>query len=153
MSVIWHKVWRDLWHNKFRTALIVLATAVGVFALGFVYGTSGVMRTRMTESHRASRFPHITFYTSRFDREVVETIHREPGVADAEGETLAGIRWKLEGPARTIARRGCRTTNRREPSHRGPGYQDVHRRDCGTREADVGPRRGGHRRQRQHLGG
>jgi putative ABC transport system permease protein len=97
MSVIWRKVWRDLWQNKFRTALIVLAIAVGVFALGFVYGTSGVMRTRMTESHKASRFPHITFYTSRFDREVVETILREPGVADAEGETLTGIRWKLEG--------------------------------------------------------
>jgi len=97
MSVIWRKVWRDLWRNKFRTALIVLATAVGVFALGFVYGTSGVMRTRMTESHKASRFPHITFYTSRFSREVVETIRHEPGVADAEGETLTGIRWKLKG--------------------------------------------------------
>jgi putative ABC transport system permease protein len=97
MSVIWRKVWRDLWHNKFRTALIVLATAVGVFALGFVYGTSGVMRTRMTESHKASRFPHITLYTSRFGREAAETIRREPGVADAEGETLTSIRWKLEG--------------------------------------------------------
>jgi putative ABC transport system permease protein len=74
----------------------VLATAVGVFALGFVFGTSGVMRTRMTESHKASRFPHITLYTSRFGREVVENIRREAGVADAEGETLAGIRWKLE---------------------------------------------------------
>ena len=97
MSVIWRKVWRDLWLNKFRTALIVLSTAVGVFALGFVFGTAGVMRTRMTESHIASRFPHITLYTSRFGREVVEIIRREPGVVDAEGETLTGIRWKLEG--------------------------------------------------------
>ena len=36
MSVIWHKVWRDLAHNKARTALVVLSIAVGVFALGVV---------------------------------------------------------------------------------------------------------------------
>ena len=97
MSVIWRKVWRDLWDNKFRTALVVLAIAVGVFSLGFVYGTAGVMKARMTASHRESRFPHISFITSRIDRETVERIRSQPGVADAEGETVTGIRWKLPG--------------------------------------------------------
>ena len=63
MSVIWRKVWRDLWQNKFRTLLVVLSTALGVFALGFVYGASGALTARMTESHKASVFPHITLYT------------------------------------------------------------------------------------------
>jgi len=97
MSIIWHKVWRDLWRNKLRTILVVLSTAVGVFALGFVYGGAEVMRTRMTESHRASLFPHIIFYTGRFDQDVVDAIGHEPGVADAEGLSAASIRWKLEG--------------------------------------------------------
>jgi len=97
MSVIWRKVWRDLWRSKFRTALVVLSTAVGVFALGFVYGTSDVLRTRMTESHRASIFPHITFYTSRFDYDIVDTILHEAGVADAEAQRVATFRWKLDG--------------------------------------------------------
>jgi putative ABC transport system permease protein len=99
MSVIWRKVWRDLWRNKSRTILVVLSTAVGVFALGFVYGTSGVMRARMTESHKASIFPHLTFYTSRFDQEIVDVIRRQPGVADAEGELVVSVRWKLDGEA------------------------------------------------------
>jgi putative ABC transport system permease protein len=97
MSIIWHKVLRDLWRNKFRTALIVLSTAVGVFALGFVYGTSGIMTAEMTKSHKASLFPHITFYTSLFNHDAVDTILHEPGVAEAEGESVASIRWKLEG--------------------------------------------------------
>ena len=38
MSVIWHKVWFDLWSNKIRTMLAVLSIAVGVFAIGAVFG-------------------------------------------------------------------------------------------------------------------
>jgi len=97
MSIAWLKVWRDLWHNKFRTVLVVLSTAVGVFALGLVFGMSGVMRARMTESHQASNAPHIEMYTSWFDQDVVEATLREPGVTDAEGEVREGFRWKFEG--------------------------------------------------------
>ena len=99
MSIIWHKVWRDLWRNKFRTILVIFSTAVGVFALGFVYGTSGVLTARMTESHQASVFPHITFYTSLFDHDVMDTVRHETGVADVEAQRVAAIRWKREGEA------------------------------------------------------
>jgi len=97
MSIVWRKVWRDLWGNKFRTFLVVLSTGVGVFALGLVFGLSDVMRTRMTESHRASLFPHIVFYTNRFDHDVVDAIRRESDILDAEGEAVSSFRWKLEG--------------------------------------------------------
>ena len=97
MSVTWRKVWRDLWHNKLRTLLVVLATAVGVFALGLVFGLSGVMRDQMTQSHEASNSPHLEFYTSPFNQDIVDAILGEPGVADAEGETNTAFRWKLEG--------------------------------------------------------
>jgi len=97
MSVIWRKVWRDLWRNKFRTILVVFSTAVGIFALGFVYGTSDVLRAQLTASHKACLFPHVAFYTGLLDRDVVDAMRHEPGVADAEGERVAAIRWKLEG--------------------------------------------------------
>jgi putative ABC transport system permease protein len=98
MSIAWRKVWRDLWSDKLRTLLVVLATTVGVFALGMVFGLSGVMRAQMTESHRASNAPHLEFYTSLVDQEVVEAVMRDPQVAAAEGETRSfGFRWKLEG--------------------------------------------------------
>ena len=95
MSIIWRKVWRDLAHNKTRTLLVVLSTAVGVFALGLVFGLSGVMRTRMTEDHRARIPAHITFRGGVFNQGVIDSIRREPGVADAEGETHTSFRWRL----------------------------------------------------------
>ena len=85
MSIIWRKVWRDLWGNKLRTLLIVLATAVGVFALGLTFGMSDVIRARFTESHRASVAPHIVFFTSQFDQDVIDATLRESGVAGAGG--------------------------------------------------------------------
>ena len=61
MSITLRKVWRDLWHSKFRTLLIVLATAAGVFALGFVYGTSGTLNASLAESHLPPAPPRAEF--------------------------------------------------------------------------------------------
>jgi putative ABC transport system permease protein len=97
MSVIWRKVWRDLWRAKLRTFLVVLSTAVGVFALGFVYGMSGFLSERLTASHRDSVPPHLTFFTGLFGEEMVEAVREEPGVADAEGQAVIAIRWKKPG--------------------------------------------------------
>jgi putative ABC transport system permease protein len=97
VSISWRKIWRDLWRNKFRTFLVVLSTTVGVFALGFVYGTSGVLRERLTESYQASIPAHLAFYTSMYQPELVDTLRNEPGVADAEGVFVTSIRWKLPG--------------------------------------------------------
>jgi putative ABC transport system permease protein len=95
---MWRKVWRDMWHSKRRTLLVILATAVGVFSLGMVYGTSGMMRERMSEDYQEIAPSHINYFgISRFDRQVVETVRRMPGVADAEGGTRASLRWKLAG--------------------------------------------------------
>ena len=99
MSIIWRKVWRDLWDNKLRTLLVIMATAVGIFAIGSIFGSSGMMRDQMTRSHVESNAPHITFYTSRFQEETLDVIRREPGVAAAEGEATASFRWRLSGEA------------------------------------------------------
>lgn len=97
MGVIWRKVWRDLARSKVRTALVVLSTAVGVFALGLVIGLSGVLRSRIVESYRASVAAHITFWGGPFSRDTVAAVRREPGVAAAEGEIGRSFRWKLDG--------------------------------------------------------
>jgi putative ABC transport system permease protein len=109
MGVVWKKVWRDLAHNKARTALAVISTAVGVFALGLVFGLSGVMRDQLTAVHRKALPAHITLWGGPFSPEVVDAVRREPGVLDTEGEIVASFRWKLEGEenwrdARVVAR-------------------------------------------------
>ena len=42
----WHKVIRDLWSNKTKTILVVLAIAVGLFAFGSVFITQDVLVAR-----------------------------------------------------------------------------------------------------------
>ena len=94
--MVWSKVWRDLARNKARTSLVVLSTAASVFALGLVFGLSGVLRARIMESHRAAVPAHITFWGGPFSPDTVDAVQREPGVAAAEGETATSFRWKLE---------------------------------------------------------
>ena len=96
-SVVWKKVWRDLAHNKARTALAVLSTAVGVFALGLVFGLSGAMKAQLTATHLQAMPAHISFWGGPFSPDVVHAIEREPGVIDAEGEIVSSFRWKFEG--------------------------------------------------------
>ena len=39
MGVIRHKIWSDIWHNKGRTAQVVLIIAMGAFAIGMTLAT------------------------------------------------------------------------------------------------------------------
>jgi len=98
MSVTWRKALRDLAHNKLRTLLAALSTAVGVFALGLVFGMFGVMQQRMTEDYKATNPAHINLWRGPFDQKIVEAVLQEPGVDKVELMIWAiPFRWKLEG--------------------------------------------------------
>ncbi len=97
MSIIWRKVRRDLWRNKLRSILVVISTAVGIFSLGFVYGLSGLLTDRVAASYQERIPAHLDFYTSPFNWQATETIRREPGVLEAEGESMALARWQSVG--------------------------------------------------------
>lgn len=98
MSIIWHKVWRDLTRDRIRTFLVVLSTAVGVFALGMVIGMSSIMGQRMTEDFQMTIPSHITFQVApSFDASVVSAIEKDPAVATASATALVPFRWKLRG--------------------------------------------------------
>ncbi len=98
MSVTRTKVWRDLWDNKARTLITVLAIAVGVLALGLAFGLSNVLRTRLTTAYRDSQPAHVIFnLQTPFRREVVIAVEEEEGVARAEVTAQTTFEWKLPG--------------------------------------------------------
>ncbi len=98
MHVMWRKIWRDLASNKARTAMVVISTAVGIFALGLVFGLSGVMNDRLTASHREALPAHITFQGGPFPPDTVDAIERERGVRRVQGEIAVPLRWRFEDP-------------------------------------------------------
>ena len=104
MSVLWRKVWRDLAHNKARTALAVLSIAVGVFALGLAVGARGVMGIYLAREKELSQPANVIFKGDRLDQGTLDAALREPGVAEAELETMVAIRWRL--PEETAWRSG-----------------------------------------------
>jgi len=96
MGVLWYKIWFDLWHNKTRTLLAVLSIAVGVFAMGAIFGMSDLLVTNMDKSHLEVMPPHIEVYLAGLvDRDTLLSLTRLPGVAGVEPYNSVSVQYKL----------------------------------------------------------
>ncbi len=97
MRILRRKIWRDLWHNRLRTLLVMLSIAVGIFALGLVFGVAQQMRAQLSVSHQESVPPHVILYTDLVQLDTIESLRDAPGVTDAAGAFETTFHWKLEG--------------------------------------------------------
>ena len=96
MSVIWNKVWFDLWHNKARTLLAVLSIAAGVFAIGVMFGMSDQMLSGMDSAHQAVVPSHISIsFTTAIDRDTALALRKIPGVEGVQPFNEMSVRYKL----------------------------------------------------------
>ena len=96
MSVIWHKVWFDLWHNKIRTLLAVLSIAAGVFAIGATFGMADQMLSTMDAAHQTTFPSHFTMGTSGIDSNTVNRLKKIKGVEDIDLANVIPVRYKIE---------------------------------------------------------
>ena len=75
MGVLWDKVWFDLWQRKARTILAVLSIAVGVFAIGAIFGLTDQLLSGMNEAHQSVAPSHLNIVLRQFvDRETAESL-------------------------------------------------------------------------------
>jgi putative ABC transport system permease protein len=96
MSVIWVKVWFDLWHMKSRTVLVVLSIAAGVFAIGAMFGMSDQLLSTMDAAHRAVIPAHIKISLDTFiDRDTARFVKNVPGVENAQPFVQMPVRYKV----------------------------------------------------------
>jgi putative ABC transport system permease protein len=96
MGVIWNKIWFDLWHNKTRTLLAVLSIAVGVFAVGAMFGMADMMSTEMDRSHQSVQPPHINIILSEpVARDILLNLRTVPGVQGVEPYNSLSALYKL----------------------------------------------------------
>jgi putative ABC transport system permease protein len=100
MSVIWAKVWFDLWHNKVRTLLAVLSIAAGVFTVGAMFGMSDMMLSSMDKAHQSVAPPHIQmFLTTRINQDVAESIRQLDGIEDVELNNFVSVLYRVRPDA------------------------------------------------------
>jgi len=96
MSVIWSKVWADLWGNKVRTILVVLSISAGVFAVGAMFGMGDQLLSGMDRAHQAVFPSHLSMWlTERVDRNIVTGLKRIKGVEDIEVYNQITVRYKI----------------------------------------------------------
>ena len=93
----WRKVIRDLWRNKGRTMLVVLSIAVGVFAIGVVSGSQGVLLREMNDSYAAINPESATIMMAdTFDDDLVEVIAGMREIEAAQGRRHLKVRFKVK---------------------------------------------------------
>ena len=97
MSVIWVKVWFDLWHNKLRTLLVILSIAVGVFAVGTTFGLAEQMLPTMDAAHQMTLPAHVTMALMQpVDRDSLLALSDVPEVEEVEVLNMIEVRYKLD---------------------------------------------------------
>lgn len=97
MSVIWVKVWYDLWNNKLRILLVVVSIAAGVFAIGTTFGLVNQMIPAMDFAHHQTNPSHVTmFFTQPVSRNIINELKKVPGVVSVEPLNSIEIRYKKQ---------------------------------------------------------
>ncbi|MCB9098887.1 MAG: ABC transporter permease [Anaerolineales bacterium] len=96
MSVIWNKVWSDLWHHKLRTFLAVLSIAAGVFALGAIFGMIDQLIPNLNRVHQSINAAHLTMnLADRIDEDTATRLKHIDGVKDVEPINEISVRYRL----------------------------------------------------------
>ncbi|MCB0062180.1 MAG: FtsX-like permease family protein [Caldilineaceae bacterium] len=93
MSLRWRYAWRDLWHHKTRTLLVVISIAVGVFAFGSILGTMATLNRDLPVKYAEVAPASAILHTSPFDEAMADAIRRMPTVAQAEARFLLRARY------------------------------------------------------------
>ncbi len=88
ISPRWRKGLRDLWINKFRTLLVVLAIAIGIFGLGIVANAFAILTREMNANYMGTNPASATIYTEAVDDAFIDELNARSGVAEAEARRL-----------------------------------------------------------------
>lgn len=89
------KVIRDLFVDKVRTILVVLAIAIGVFSISIVSRTRTIFSQNIVEAYIAINPAHAYISIDNLDEDLVERIREIEGVEAAEGRRVIWTRLKV----------------------------------------------------------
>jgi putative ABC transport system permease protein len=104
MTPRWRKVVRDLSSHWFRTMLVVLSIAIGIFAVGVMLGGREILLREFARDYKDSVPANITYHAQDFGDEVVRRAESEPGVKAAQGRRSVDMRftWRGSDDQRTL---------------------------------------------------
>jgi putative ABC transport system permease protein len=86
-----HKILRDLWGNRTRTALVLLSLILGMFAVAVVSDSYAILLREMNVNYLRTDPSAATLWVSPLDEKTLERVKQIPGVSAADlRSTLRG---------------------------------------------------------------
>ncbi len=98
----WKKIFRDLWGNRGRTILVILAISVGVFSFGGVFMTRTLLLKGMDKEFSDSNPWSIRMSIDNFNSSLVEWTKNQEGVSGATGRVVHSIKLVNKDKTETI---------------------------------------------------
>ena len=97
-----NKIVRDLWQNKGRSLLVILAIAIGTLGVGSILTATVILTREINRNYLDTHPASVVFYGDRFDEGLVAEISSWPEVAAVEPRSritgrfqVAPNEWKL----------------------------------------------------------
>src|SRR5689334_21245997 len=100
----WHKVARDLWLHRGRSALVVLAIAVGLAGAGAVLDAWALLRVVTRDEYLATNPASATVRLAQgdtVDAALLASARAVPNVSDVQARRLVSASVELDGAWRT----------------------------------------------------
>jgi putative ABC transport system permease protein len=101
MTTLWRKAIRDFWQERARTALVVLAIALGISAFAAVLSSYAILTRELDNGYLATNPASAVLRVDSIDNDLVKAILQNPEVSDAEprrtisGQMKAGpVQWR-----------------------------------------------------------
>ncbi|HEY0762078.1 MAG TPA: FtsX-like permease family protein [Pyrinomonadaceae bacterium] len=101
MNTLWRKAFRDFWQERARTALVVLAIALGISAFAAVLSSYAILTRELDQGYLATNPASAVLRVDSADDDLVKAILQNPEVSDAEprrtisGQIKAGpMQWR-----------------------------------------------------------
>jgi putative ABC transport system permease protein len=98
MTSIWKKAVRDFWQERARTALVVLAIALGIAAFSAVLSAYAILTRELDRGYLATNPASAILRTDRIDDELVQAVLSDKTISDAEPRRVVTGQIKA-GPA------------------------------------------------------
>ncbi len=91
MTTLWRKAIHDFWHERARTALVVLAIALGISAFAAVLSAYAILTRELDRGYLATNPASAVIRVDSIDDDLVKAILQNPEVSDAEPRrTISG---------------------------------------------------------------
>ncbi|MBI5031220.1 MAG: FtsX-like permease family protein [Chloroflexi bacterium] len=91
----WKKAIRDLWLNKTRTLLVVLAISIGILGMGTVLVGYSILTRELQVNYMKTNPASATLWADSLDRDLVQAVQTLPAIQDAEARRLVRARVQM----------------------------------------------------------